>query len=502
MSESSKLSDNKTKPVKEQKSLKKNFIMNALLTMSAFIFPLITFPYVSRVLLPEGTGKVNTAISFISYFSMIAQLGIPTYGIRVCAKVRDNKEKLTRTAHELLVINIAMSIISYAAFIICLFTVPKVRSEKLLYLVISSSIFLSSLGMEWLYKALEQYTYITVRSVIFKFISFISMFLLVKEYDDYVIYGGVAIFAASASNIFNLINVHKYIGLKPVGNYNFRQHFKAVGVFFAMSCAATIYTHLDTVMLGFMTTDADCGYYTAAVKIKTILVSVVTSLGAVLLPRASYYVQNQMMEEFRRITAKALNFVLIISVPLTLYFMIFAKPGIFFLSGKAYEGGIVPMQIIMPTLILIGITNILGIQILVPTGREKFVLYSEIVGAVVDLIINALLIPNMRSSGAAIGTLAAETAVLMVQGIVLIPEIKESIKAVKFYKILISVILASAASVWIMFVEIRSSFVILAVSACCFFAVYFVALIILKEKLVFELFLQIFGKIKRKTGIQ
>lgn len=397
----------------KKKSIKLNFVMNIILTMSSFIFPLITFPYVSRVLLPVGTGKVSMATSVITYFSMFAQLGIPTYGIRACAKVRDNREKLSKVAQELLIINIIMSMISYMVLIILLFYVPKFRCEKELYVMLSFNIILTSIGMEWLYKALEQYTYITVRSVIFKFIALIFMFFLVHKQTDYVIYGGITIFAASASNILNLINAHKFINLKPVGNYNFRRHLKPVLIFFAMSCATTIYTNLDTVMLGFMTTDTDVGYYNAAVKIKVILVSVVTSLGTVLLPRASYYIQRGELKEFHRITRKALNFVFLMATPLFVYFIYFAKEGIFFLSGNNYVGSIIPMQVIMPTLLLIGITNILGIQILVPPGREKIVLYSEIVGAVVDVIINALLIPVYASTGAAIGTLVAEFAVFV-----------------------------------------------------------------------------------------
>lgn len=241
----------------KKKSIKLNFVMNIILTMSSFIFPLITFPYVSRVLLPVGTGKVSMATSVITYFSMFAQLGIPTYGIRACAKVRDNREKLSKVAQELLIINIIMSMISYMVLIILLFYVPKFRCEKELYVILSFNIILTSIGMEWLYKALEQYTYITVRSVIFKFIALIFMFFLVHKQTDYVIYGGITIFAASASNILNLINAHKFINLKPVGNYNFRRHLKPVLIFFAMSCATTIYTNLDTVMLGFMTTDTD-----------------------------------------------------------------------------------------------------------------------------------------------------------------------------------------------------------------------------------------------------
>lgn len=470
----------------KKKSIKLNFIMNIILTMSSFIFPLITFPYVSRVLLPAGTGKVSMATSVITYFSMFAQLGIPTYGIRACAKVRDDRKELSKVAQELLIINIIMSLISYVVLFVLIFFVPKFRCEKELYIVLSFTIILTAIGMEWLYKALEHYTYITVRSVIFKFIALIGMFFLVHKQKDYVIYGGITIFAASASNILNLINAHKYINLKPVGNYNFRRHLKPVMVFFAMSCATTIYTNLDTVMLGFMTTDTDVGYYNAAVKIKVILVSVVTSLGTVLLPRASYYIQKGELEEFRRITRKALNFVFLMAMPLMVYFIYFAKEGIFFLSGNNYAGSVVPMQVIMPTLLLIGITNILGIQILVPTGREKIVLYSEIVGAVVDVIINALLIPVYASTGAAIGTLVAEFAVLVVQYLALKNEVCDAFKQIHFIKIMIALVLASLLSLWVKRLDL-GNFVKLIISALLFFGVYGATLMLFKEKMILEI---------------
>ena len=426
----------------KQKSLKKNVIMNGILTMSTFIFPLITFPYISRILLPSGTGKVSFATSVITYFNMFAQLGIPTYGIRACAKVRDDRDELTRTAHELLMINVFFGFISYIFLVFALLYIPRLHEDKLLYVVISSTIMLNAIGMEWLYRALEQYSYITKRSIIFKFIALIAMFCLIHNQDDYVIYGGITIFAASASNILNFIYAHNYIDMKWKGEYDIKKHLKPVLVFFAMACATTIYTHMDTVMLGFMTTNEDVGYYNAAVKIKQILVSLVTSLGAVLLPRASYYIEHGMNEEFKQISKKAINFVFLIALPLMTYFIIFAKQGISFLSGDAYEGSIIPMQIIMPTLLFIGLTNILGIQMLVPLGREKAVLCSEIVGAIVNLIVNALLIPKFLSAGAAIGTVVAELSVLVVQYIALRANIRQTMYSISYWKIGIGIILA------------------------------------------------------------
>lgn len=481
----------------KEKSLKKNFCMNAILTMSQFIFPLITFPYVSRILLAEGTGKVSFATSIISYFAMFAQLGIPTYGIRACAQVRNDKKKLSKTAQEIFIINIIMSILAYIVFFIALCNVPRLKDEKTLLIIVSATIFFNAIGMEWLYKALEQYTYITIRSVIFKFIALIAMFLLIHQQSDYIIYGAISIFASSASNIFNFFNVHKYISLRPVGEYNFKQHLKAVSVFFALSCAATIYVNLDTVMLGFTKTNVDVGYYNAAVKIKTILVSIVTSLGTVLLPRASYYVEHGLKEDFYRITKKAINFVFLVATPLMLYFMFFAKEGIFFLSGNTYGGAIVPMQIIMPTLFFIGLTNIMGMQILVPLGKENIVLYSEIVGAVVDLAINYILIPKYASAGAAIGTLVAEIAVWIVQYIYLRKQIKDAYKNVRYGILILALFLGSIASLWVKKV-FSGSFIVLLNSAILFFGVYFIVLTIAKEPLIYQIEEGLLTKLKKK----
>ena len=483
----------------KQKSLKINVVMNMILTMSSFIFPLITFPYISRILLPDGTGKVSFATSLISYFSIFAQLGIPTYGIRACAKVRDNREELTRTAQELLIINLVMSAITYAVFFIALAFVPRLQDEKTLYIIISFTIILNSIGMEWLYKALEQYTYITLRSLIVKIAALIAMFLLVHQKSDYLIYGAISIFASSASNIFNLINVRKYIDIKPIGKYNFKRHFKAIAVFFSMSCATTIYTNLDTVMLGFMKGDSDVGYYNAAVKIKSILVSIITSLGAVLLPRASYYVEHKLFDEFHRITKKAVSFVFITAMPLLVYFVMYAKEGIYFLSGEAYAGSIIPMQVIMPTLLFIGITNILGIQILVPLGKEKFVLYSEIIGAVIDIIINAILIPELASVGAAIGTLVAEFAVLIVQCIALKDRIRLIFSNIHYIRIIIGIGLGIAGTFWVKLLGLSDFFTLL-ISAFVFFGIYGVFLLWRKEEILIEVLNIVINKISNVTN--
>lgn len=407
----------------KQKSISLNYIMNCILTASSMIFPLISYPYVSRILMPEGMGKVAVANSVVAYFALGAMMGIPTYGIRICAGVRDDKEKLSKAVWELLTINLITTLAVYVIYGICLVAIPRMAQDKALFLIMGSSILFQMVGVEWLYKALEEYSYITIRSVLFKFLALVLMLLCVKNSSDYVIYGGLTMFAGAGSGICNFIRMRRYVmpygkcrkAALASGGFRYAKHIKSVGIFLAMSAATTIYTNLDTVMLGFMSGDIEAGYYSSAVKIKGVLVSFVIGLGGVLLPRMSYYVQQRQMEEFRKLIKKAAVFVAGVSVPLCVLFMAAAKPCILIISGEAFLPAVPSMRIIMPTLILIGFSNICGMQILVPLGLEKEVLYSEIMGAVTDVCLNLCLIPSMGAAGAAIGTLAAEAAVLSYQ---------------------------------------------------------------------------------------
>ncbi len=480
----------------KEKSIRRNVVMNALLAASGVLFPLIAFRHASRILLPPGTGRVSFALSLMTYFSMFAQLGIPTYGIRACAKVRDDREALSRTVHELLGINLVMDLAAYLLLGVCLVAVPKLAEDRALYLLVSSTILLNSVGMEWLYKGLEQYTYITARSIAFKIIALAALLLLVRGEGDTLLYGGVSIFASSASNLLNFAHAGKYVNLRRPKGCDWRRHLRPVTVFFAISCAATIYTHLDELMLGFMKTDADVGWYTAAVKVKTVLVTLVTALGAVLLPRSSYYVEHGETEKFREVSRKALRCILPAAVPLALYFMLYAEECVLFLSGEAYRPSVLPMRIIMPTVPLIGMTNLLGIQILVPLGREKTVLRSEIAGVVTDLALNLLLIPSMGAAGAAIGTLAAEAVVLGVQVYAMRGEVKALFRDYSWLRLLVGPAAGAAAGLWVHWAG-WAPFETLAVSAVCFFGACGGVMLLLKDELMTEGLRMILGKFRK-----
>lgn len=469
------------------KSVKFNFIMNFILSASSIIFPLITFPYISRVLQAAGNGKVAFASSVLTYFTMFASLGIPIYGIRACAKVREEKEKLSHTVQELLIINTITMIFTFTVFMVLMYVIPEFAAEKELMWINSISLVLNVFGVSWLYSALEQYAYITICSIVFKIISVIMMFVWVKGPEDYVKYGAITVFAASGSYVLNFINLHKHISLRKTGEYNFSQHLKPICIFFATAAAISVYTNLDVVMLRFMKDDSEVGYYNASVKVKTILVSLITSLGTVLLPRLSFYVHTKDKDAFHSTIVKAFNFVLVLATSVTIYFMIFAKETILVISGEGYAPAVMPMVLLMPTVLFIGLSNITGIQVLIPIDKEKKVLVSIIYGAVLDFVLNLILIPEYGASGAAFATLMAETVVLVVQCIYLRGMLKTILGELSIVKVISAAIGSSSVVIWIKGMLSLSPFFIIGITGSIFFVVYFSLLLLMREKFIMSI---------------
>lgn len=468
-------------------SVKYNVVMNIILTVSNLLYPIITFPYVSRVLLVEANGKVNFAASVANYFMLVASLGIPTYGVRACAKVRDNRDELSKTAQEILIINFVATIMVLLTYIICVLTIPRFSSDKILFFIEGINIVLNMFGANWLYQALEQYDYITIRSVIFKCISILLMFLLVHKPSDYRQYALTIVFASVGSNILNFIRLHRYISFKRFTDYRFKYHLKPILILFAQNITVSIYTNLDTVMLGILRGNIQVGLYTAAVKCKGLLTGIVVSLGNVLLPRMSYLVKNKMKAEFEKYMILAINTVLFMSFPIVIYFIYSSKDCILLLAGNDFIGAISAMQIITFAVIPNGLTGIFGVQILTSLDREIQVLYSVIVGAVSDFILNILLIPSMGAKGAAIATTIAEFLVLFTQIILGKDIITQIYKNLKLFEYLILSIVSIIPIVILNHFYRPIAFINLVITSVIYFGLYIVILYFKKDTLLYKL---------------
>ena len=289
-------------------------------------FPVITFPYASRILAPEGIGKINFANSIVAFFVTLALLGTNSYATREAAKIRDDKYALSKFTKEILFINIFSTVFSYLFFFILVFTVKKFENYTVLLLICSIKIFFMIFGMDWLYAATEEFQYITIRSIIFQIISIVFLFLFVRSPNDLYWYALFGILSAVGSNICNFIHSRLYVDLSIHCKLEVSKHLKYIFTFFGMTLVANVYAVLDTTMLGFLTNDTQVGYYSAATKIVKMIIGILTSLATVLLPRLSYCIEKQDKNVFSSLLEKSMSVFWLLSMPMTVGIFLLTTP--------------------------------------------------------------------------------------------------------------------------------------------------------------------------------
>lgn len=390
------------------RTVKKNLIMSVLLTGSGFVFPLVTYSYAARVLGAEGTGRIAFAQSIMQYFLYLAALGIPAYGLRECAKVRDDKEKLSQVAQELAMISLISASAAYLLFAAALLAVPKLFGYRRLLLVMSANIFLNAIGLEWLYQALEKYAYITTRTILFRSVAVILTFAFVKSRDDEVLYALFTILIASANYLCNLINARKYISLKRRASYDLKGHIKPVLTLFSATAVITIYTNIDISMLGFLRNEQDVGLYNAAIGIKNVMLSSLTAITSVLVPRIARSLRKGDARELDRLIRIALRLSMMLVLPLAAFVFLFVDDVLRLVCGEGFSGAVIPLRILMICMLPLIFTNIFGNLLLIPMGKEKLYSQSVVVGLFINVTLNGFLIPAWGGAGAAVAILATE----------------------------------------------------------------------------------------------
>lgn len=398
-------------------SLKTNVVFNFINTITGIIFPVITFPYAARVLLPDGIGAVNFLQSIIAYIVLLTSLGIPMYAVREVAKYRDDIAKRNTVTIEITLLSLFLCLGGYIIVWMLGNFISQIHSQLALFYVLSLTILFTSLGVNWFFQAIEDFKFITVRAVIFRLLAAMALFLFVKSKDDLLVYAFVTVGSTVGNNIINFIHLRKYIdiGNIPWKHLRIWKHLKPSFNIFVFNLITSIYVNLNTVMLGFMQGDSAVGFYTAGNKISHIVLSVVASLGVVLLPRCSNLVENGRMDEFASVTSKSYRLVQSLSLPSTIGLILLASPIVTIFGGSEFAEASSVLVWTAPIIIFIGLSNVFGIQILYPLGKENIVIWSTIGGAIINLILNFLLIPYWSYTGAAISTFIAELAVLLIQ---------------------------------------------------------------------------------------
>ena len=393
-------------------SVKVNYILNLINTGTQMLFPLITFPYACRIIEADGIGQVNFFQSIISYISLFTCLGIPMYAIREIARVRNDVVKMNRTATEILLLHTLLTLIGYVVVAILCFTVPQVEANVSLFLVLSLTIFFTAIGCEWFYQGIEDFKYITIRGLVVKVIAIGLLFLLVHTKDDLIYYGWYSVLGVLGGNIFNFFRLRKYIHKENVifSELNLWRHIKPILQVFSFNVVISIYLQLNTVLLGFMKDALAVGFFAAATKIMQMLLRMSSCLGSVMMPRASHLLAEGKEEEFNTLIQKSYDFTLAISLPITTGLILCAPVLIEVLCGTKFEASILPSQIIAPIILMVAISNVMGLQVLYPKGKINMVTLCCGIGAIADLLLNVCLIPHYSYIGTSIAYLGAEVS--------------------------------------------------------------------------------------------
>jgi O-antigen/teichoic acid export membrane protein len=390
--------------------MKKNYLFNLLLSVANILFPIISFPYVSKILGPIGVGKVQFITTFASYFALVAALGIPIYGVREIAKYKSSPEKLSKVFSELVIINFITSLFLTVIYIAVVLTLPYFNVDKNLYLWAITLIILGFSSIDWFYAGMEEFKMVAVRSVLVRMISLVLMFLLVKKDTDYYMYLMILIFIILANNFINIIMLSKKVTF-TYKNISLQRHLKSLFLIFGTTIATSMYTMLDTVLLGFLSDNKSVGLYSAAVKLSKIAIPIVTSFGIILVPKIAKNLAEKNIDEVQALLSKSFSFIAFFSIPLGFGLAILAPELIIAFSSEKFIDSTFSMQILSVLPFLIGFGNFFGFQILIPAGKDKELLFSVIGGVIIGLLLNFLLVPQLKQLGAAIANVASELVV-------------------------------------------------------------------------------------------
>lgn len=392
-----------------KRTLAKNAIFNVLYKLLSVVFPLISAAYVSHILLSDGIGKVAYAQNIAQYFVLLAPLGLPDYGTKQIAKNRS--ANINQTFSELFIINAISTSLWIVIYYVIVIGFPYFSNNRSLFCITGLAIIFNYLNVDWYFKGIEEFGYIALRSLIVKVLSLIALLLLVRNKDDYLIYALIYVLAIGGNNLFNIARViHKgtrfqFHSIHP------KEHLKPVVTLLLNSLAIELYTLFDTSMLGFLCTDETVGYYTNAIKLVRVWVTLVTAISGVLLPRFSVIRMNNNTEEIDRLISSVFKIMLYIVIPSTVGMCVLSDSIISFVFGESFAPAGSTLKIASLLILVMGFSYLFGTQVLITFNYEKQLLRCSLVGAISNICMNLFLIPILLQNGAIIASVLSETAV-------------------------------------------------------------------------------------------
>lgn len=468
-------------------AIKKNIIFNTLLSLSQVVFPLITFPYVSRVLGPNGLGQIGFVDSLTQYFILFSTLGIPLYGVRELSKIRNENFKSSKLFSELILIHLLSTLI----FLIIYSFVILVLSDKGINInlfIIGTGILLSNVFIvEWYYQSQEKFQFVAKRSIFLRIIFVLLLFLIVSDKADLIKYYSLFLILNILNALVNFYYISKSDLILVYSNLDLIKHIRPL--FLLLSCTAigSIYVLLDNVILGILSTPESVGYYTSAVKIVKIPISLIGSIGIVLIPRLSESFSTNNLESIKYYIDKSFHFVLTFGIPLSIGIALTAKWTVLLISGNQFIPSIELVQYLSPIVVLISLNGIFFFQLFTPGSKEITMIIILSLSAFISLVLNFVLIPYYTHLGAAITTTITEFSVFLLSFFYSMKYFKIGIN----YKFFLNPFLASLLFIPIIYfadiLVLDNIFKIIISAIFCMLVYYIIMKFVFKNQIIFSI---------------
>lgn len=398
----------------KKKSVQINMILNMARTIISIAFPLITYPYATRVLQAENYGKVTYASTIVSYFALIAALGISSYAVREGAIYRKNKEAFKRFANEIFSINIFFTCVAYLIFFIIIKFFGFFQSDLLLLEITSLSIIFTTLNVEWINIIYEDFLYITVRSFLVQIVSLLLLFIFVKSKNDFYKYALLQVINSGIIAILNFKYTKKYCRPHIILSMNLKKHIRPIMILFSNSLAVSIYLNIDNVFLGMEKGTYYVGIYSVAVKVYTILKQIIASIYTVTVTRLSEYIERKNFCEYNKLLNNVINNIIIISVPIAVGITSISESVVNILAGESYVEACIPLNILSFAVFFAVIGGALAYCVNLPYKRENKNLKATIISALINFMLNFIAVPLLGVNGAALTTVISEISVCIV----------------------------------------------------------------------------------------
>jgi O-antigen/teichoic acid export membrane protein len=390
-------------------SISRNYVYNLILNISQFLFSIITFPYVSRVLGITAIGITSYIETLSRYILIFAVLGIPIYGTRQLAKKKYNKLEANIVFVEIFSFQFFTSIFSTLIYFLILFYLNDFILYWKLYVMGGFLVLSNIISIEWMFQGLEEFKYIAVRTLLIRFISIILLFFFVKNKNDINIYFFLLIFTSVTNGLINYYNARKIFFITIITSINrLKVHIKPILISGSYLIAISIYTLLPILILGKISNSDSVGYYITAIKVNRISIIFFSTLSTILIPRLAYYASNNDSLNFQRTIRRSFIFIFSLGFPISVSIFLLAPELVSIFAGSEYSNTIICVQIMSPLVVIIGFAQVFSQQILIPFSKDKQNFISVFVGAIMSLFLNIFLIYFYDVIGASIVTLLIE----------------------------------------------------------------------------------------------